>query len=337
MKNLNLTFVAIIFALFALTSCEKEGMSEINQTTATEMTERDLPEGGINIVNDDVKTAASRASLADQAQSRARAFYMIEDISRPIYGDNAGQGNSHDKYDSPCAINSGSLFNGEDVFYVFEVPSVQIADADEIYEITLSDLEDDLDIFVYTMPYVGYIKDCRGASLNSNTKNETVKMTNPNAGLYLIVVDGYKRSKSSSFTLNINKTVKPIILDPGGETSEKEITISNMSGVSYGDHSNPVFINKVTGGWKVDKDGSSIIYKEKLRTATTLTLESIGMVGVIGRTTTYINSITIDLGNYKVFGSDKEITETAIETERGTEIEVSEINGQWFDYIIEAY
>ena len=119
MKNLNLTIVAIIIALFALTSCEKESMQEMSAETTTQ-SERNLPTEGINIVFEEVKTQASAAKFKQSAQSRNKGYKEI-DCGFDYDGCTIGQGNSLDDRHYPSNVSDLADFNGEDEYFFFEV------------------------------------------------------------------------------------------------------------------------------------------------------------------------------------------------------------------------
>jgi len=120
MSNVKLNFAAIILAIFALTSCQKETMSELNSTTET-TTQRALPVEGIHIYNEAAKTAATTRTMKNQATSRERNFTTISPDAGPIFDDTYGEGNFIDKSFGACLADYPWDFKGEDNVYIFEV------------------------------------------------------------------------------------------------------------------------------------------------------------------------------------------------------------------------
>ena len=144
MKNLNSTFVAILFAFFALTSCQKEALTDMNPAAEVEALQRELPAEGINIVNKDVKTMGSLKNTG-QAASRAREITFIKDLNQPVYGTTKGQGNSLDRTNAPCLDPNGYKFDAQDAAYYFhiEAEEFQILDISTTYSVSLTDLHAD--------------------------------------------------------------------------------------------------------------------------------------------------------------------------------------------------
>ena len=122
MKNLNLTFVAIIFALFALTSCEKESMNEMTQTseTATSTMEEKFS-GDTKIAFEKAITQATAETFKAGANSRNRGYKEIY-CGMDYDGCTINQGNSLDTDAYPYEIDQlGARFDGQDEYFFFEV------------------------------------------------------------------------------------------------------------------------------------------------------------------------------------------------------------------------
>ncbi|GEM_PF-4086727 len=198
MSNLKLNIAAIIFAIFALTSCQKETMSELNPTTET-TTQRNIPTEGIHIYNAAAKTSATTRTRRNQATSRERNFTMISADAGPIFDDTHGEGNFIDKTWGACLADYAWDFKGEDNVYIFEVKNQP--EALVTHHVTISDLTDDVDLFVYTLDENSVIRDCKAISMNGGTTAESVDMQGLEAGFYIIVVDGWTAGVTSSYNM----------------------------------------------------------------------------------------------------------------------------------------
>ena len=286
MKNLNLTFVAIIFALFALTSCEKEGMQEMTQTSGSEIMERKLPAEGIHTVNESAQTLATQASLSETASSRTIGFERITDFSRAIHRTTIGQGNSLDYRNAPCLDSYGDRFDGPDAGFYFEVdfdPSF-LPDVEITYEVILSNLRADLDLFVYTVDQGGYIDQCKGKAMSHGYGNEVIQLGELNKGIYVIMVDGWAADIACDFTLKVEKKVKNTFTPGPGDGNEGPGPINPGNGGAQS-MDNARFIDFLGGdagltgnGWMVTRNGESQIFDNYEATATVLTLMSYEVV-----------------------------------------------------------
>ena len=312
MKNLNLTFAAIIFAFFALTSCQKEALNDI--APVEDMPQRTLPAEGINIVNKDVKTLGKIDN--GQATSRARQVTFIKDINQPVYGTTKGQGNSLDRTNAPCLDPNGYRFDGQDAAYYFTIEKEEfvIADISTTYSVSLTDLHADLDLFVYTVDRYGYIDQCKGISMNGYNADEEIELGELNPGSYVILIDGWHSSIACSFTLKVDKKVEGTLLPPA--PVNPQVNINSMRGVIYGTSDNEQFMDKVVGHfgteWQVENpDGSYTSYKETNKTATTLTIKNETIEETINMRETVTRTIVIDIAEYTVTGTEAVIRETA--------------------------
>lgn len=89
-----------------------------------------------------------------------------------------------------------STFNGNDKVYAFDVPVGK-----KSLEIILSNLSDDLDLFLFKDGCS--LGNCVAKSLSSGNSNESIKLDNP-YGRYFLVIDGYDESKKSDFKLSLD-------------------------------------------------------------------------------------------------------------------------------------
>ena len=244
MTNLKLNIATIIFAIFALTSCQKETMSELNPTIET-TNERGLPAAGIHIYNETAKTLSTRATRANKATARERNFTTISADAGPIFDDTKGEGNFIDKTWGACLADYPWDFKGEDNVYIFEV--VNQPEALVTHHVTISDLQDDLDLFVYTLDENNYVRDCKAISMNGGMTAESVDMQGLEAGFYIIVVDGWAADVASTYNLEFYTSAvsanPPTVsgTDNLSRITTTETTFSNIFGQWYDELEPPHF------------------------------------------------------------------------------------------------
>ena len=279
MKNLNLTFVAIIFALFALTSCEKESMNEMTQNTQTETTERNLPNGPINIVNEDVKTFASKATFAEQATSRSREITWIDPLGVTLYGSTTNEGNSLDDRYYPSCLNTGETFNGYDKIYYLDIDR-DLAGNHVTHYFKISELTADLDLFLFALDHSGYISECKGLSITGGDYDEMIEVKGLNQGAYIVVVDGFDSEIAGDFKFEKYTSMvspNPPTADPEGPENPPVGGAQSMQNARFID-----FLGGDAGltgnGWMVTRNGQSEIFENYEATATVLTMNSYKVV-----------------------------------------------------------
>jgi len=257
MSNLKLNFAAIIFAIFALTSCQKETMSELNPTTETS-TQRNLPAAGINSYNPDAKTSATNRTMATQATSRERNFTLIAADAGPIFDDTYGEGNTLDKSNGTCLADYSWDFKGEDNIYIFEV--LDQAEALVTHHVAISDLQNDLDLFVYTLDENNYIRDCKAISMNGGTTAESVDMQGLEAGYYIIVVDGWTAGVTSSYNMEFYTTA--VSTNPPSINAVDTLTQIQFGTVYEDNSSHQIGFFEVTGAILGDDNEEIITFRE---------------------------------------------------------------------------
>jgi len=207
MTTLKLNFAAIIFTIFALTSCQKDNLSELQTTAKTATTnisnsDRNVPAAGIHLVNQAVKTQASKEVFEAQAQSRSRALYNVE-CGTTFTATTEGEGNSLDATRYPdCVASVGDPFDGEDMIFHFVVE--ETPDAIVQHDITIKDLGADLDLFVFSLDRFGFINECKAVSITIGYDDETISMQDLAPGCYVIMVDGYAAGVAGEFTFEMN-------------------------------------------------------------------------------------------------------------------------------------
>lgn len=207
MTKLKLNIAAIIFAIFALTSCQKDNLSELQTTTKTATTtisnsDRNVPAAGIHLVNDAVQTQATKEVFEAQAQSRSRALYGVE-CGTTFTATTEGEGNSLDATRYPdCVASVGDPFDGDDMIFHFVVE--ETPEAIVQHDITIKDLGADLDLFVFSLDRFGFINECKAVSITIGYDDETVSMKDLAPGCYVIMVDGYTAGEAGEFTFEMN-------------------------------------------------------------------------------------------------------------------------------------
>lgn len=208
MNNLKSIFALIIFAAFSMTSCQKEGMSEL-QTTTTEVaaSDRNIPTEGIHYINEAAKTQATMSTVEAQAQSRSRALYLISAGDR-YETTTVGQGNSLDQSNYPnCERPDGSQifgeygepFTGEDMVYYLSVEDSP--EAITTHHISTEGTID-VDLFIFALDRNGYMQECKAISITPGTGNENIDVQ-LSAGAYIIVVDAYSAGVAGDYTIEV--------------------------------------------------------------------------------------------------------------------------------------
>ena len=207
MTNLKLNIAAIIFAIFALTSCQKENLSELQTTAKTTTTtssnsDRDVPAAGVHIVNQAVKTQASKATFEKQAQSRSRALYGVE-CGSTFAASTVGEGSTLDASRYPSCIREavGDSFEGDDMIFHFSVE--ETPEAIVTHDISISGLTADLDLFLFSLDRFGFINECKALSITIGLDDEKISVSDLSPGCYIIMVDGYAAGVAGDFTFEM--------------------------------------------------------------------------------------------------------------------------------------
>lgn len=271
MKNLNTTFIAIIFALFALTSCEKESMTEMtattNSTTETEIatTERDLPAKGINVIFDDVVTQANSRTFKNMAQSRNIGYKEIH-CNFDYDGCTKNQGNSLDYRYYPSNVDNIAKFDGEDEYFYLEVaatPGMIMT-----YDIELSGLSTDLDLFVFALDNQNRISQTKAISINNYTQAEKISLTDLAPGIYIVVVDAYRKGIAGHY--NLTMECSAVSSNPPSVQEVKKVVTNFGTFWADGD-----------GYWTFIAPNSdmAIVYQETYNNGNNLTLENVDEFG----------------------------------------------------------
>lgn len=199
MKNL-FNIAAILFtALFAMTSCQKDEMNDFDNLNPIHQTERISTNS--KSVNESALTYATAETIANTTTERATHIEVINCNSGTIYGDTHGATSTFNANNAPCVSPDGDNFRGDDNIFYFIVQDQPEMIVTHHFE--LKDLNDDLDLFLYTLTPQGRVNECKASSITIGLDNETIDVTGLNAGTYILVVDGWNESVSSSYTLDI--------------------------------------------------------------------------------------------------------------------------------------
>ena len=201
MRNLNIILATILFAAFTLTSCQKEQITDLQDTTVSATNERGIPAEGIHIVNEAVQTAAPADLFTQRSTSRSRTITTI-DCGTNYNGYTRGEGNSLSANNYPsCIRDLNASFNGEDQIFYLVVPSTP--EAIVTYDIELTGMSQDLDLFLLALDANGYISNCKAISINAYATDEKISVTGLAPGAYAVVVDAYASGIASHFNLAV--------------------------------------------------------------------------------------------------------------------------------------
>ena len=172
-------------------------------------------------------------------------------------------------YDWSMCSGFSSSYSGVDTLFRLDMGVIKNI------TITITDLTDDLDLFVFRSCDDGggvQLDSCVGLSIRSSTLDDFVNINSAN-GTYYIAVDGYQAGRASSFTLNIecdDTVVTPPPPTPGPTTDctsftsiscGQKITASNSSSDyrssdDFGNHIN-------CSGWSKSYSGREVVFKLK--------------------------------------------------------------------------
>lgn len=206
--------IAILFTIgMIMTSCQKDSMEELDtsmQETAqlenSDQATTAINEKGISgqYIDEEAETTVFRsmASLlkarASRSTSRSSTLTIPEELGCG-YSERHSTTNSTNELetsDNPC-YNGSASFWGPDNHYFLTVTQQQTL------SISISDLQADLDLFVFTLDSNGFPQSCKASSISDNTTPEEVTLT-LNAGTYLVSVDGWRSTVKGSYELTVS-------------------------------------------------------------------------------------------------------------------------------------
>lgn len=277
MNNLKSIFTLIIFAAFTMTSCQKEGMSEL-QTTTTEAAphNRNLPTEGIHYINEAAKTQATMRTVEAQAQSRTRAIYSISTGDR-FETSTQGQGNTLDQTNYPdCQRADGSQifgengepFTGDDMIFYLSVENSP--EAITTHHIR-TEGETDIDLFIFALDANGYIQECKAISITPGTGNENIDVQ-LSPGAYIIVVDAYGAGVAGDYTIEVAQSA----------VSATPPSLTDIDAVRWVNGQYGSLQNVGAGTWylhNVIPHFGSETFEEIARTANTISIENVKYLG----------------------------------------------------------
>lgn len=219
MRNSNILFAAILFAILTLISCQKNELTELTTRTKTTLSLRAIPSAGIHTINEPATTQKK-----GQLESRTSDFTFISCNAGTFHGNTEGEGSFLDYDNSPYLQKDLEDFKGQNKVYYFAVEDEP--EAITTHHITLKNMQDDLDLFVYSITAEGYIADCKAQSMTIGVVNETIELTDLDAGYYYIVVNAWKEIINSSFEIEFYST--SIGVNPVSAT-----LVENIHSISY--------------------------------------------------------------------------------------------------------
>lgn len=196
MRNTKSIIAAIIIAIFTLTSCQKESISELSQDV-TSTQNRTTPE--TNTVNTAIKTQFTERMKKTMATSRSRNNETLSCMDGPIIGNTANSDNYFDAINSPCLDGNGDFFDGPDKSYTFLVtdsPGENLR-----LSIILTKMQQDLDLFVFSLDNQGRTGECVATSITHGLEDEVLEVGDLAQGYYIVVVDGWNKNIQSTFEL----------------------------------------------------------------------------------------------------------------------------------------
>lgn len=226
MKSFNSIIAFFFIALFALTSCQKEDlMADVTTNTPTHLkTERTIPATGIHFVNEEVKTQATLEMIENNVTDRSRYLYQIE-CGTDTRTTTVNEGSSFDVTHYPdCVDLFGDNFTGNDMVYYLSVENTP--DARMTHTIKVTDLEADLDLFLFALDANGRVNECKAVSITVGLEDEEIEVTDLAPGAYLVVVDSYVAGIEGAY--NISVACSAVSVNP------PSIGIEDITSVEYG-------------------------------------------------------------------------------------------------------
>lgn len=298
-------FAALFFAVFAFTSCQKESISEMSSVAETTTEQRNIPAEGIHTFNEAAKTEATSRTVSEFATSRGNTAQFIRDIFQPVYGTTAGQGNFFTSDNAPCLAGHYETFDGQDALYIFEVKPMP--EAIVTHDITLTDLTGDVDLFVYTINPNGSFSECKATSITGGLVDEKVSMRDLNPGLYLIVIDGWNHSVTSSFTIQF--AMSAVSANPPSINATDNVKSITTHTGTYHDFSG--------NDWALIIEDMAFPYQETARDANTITIQKVDQVadGVTTITVKFnLDTKEVEIIQAKQFNNGSAISNIGMDT-----------------------
>lgn len=209
MKNLIHPTVIIFIALFTSTSCYQDGLVDLSQLAPTE-NKVERTSTNTNTVYESNLTFATAATIENITIERATKIETINCNSETIYGDTRGATSTFSSNNNPCSNNGTDTFLGDDNIFYFIVTNDPQTTVTHHFE--LKDLNDDLDLFLYTLTPQGRVHECKASSITIGLDDELIEVSNLNSGAYILVVDGWMEGVASTYTLDVYCSARSISL-----------------------------------------------------------------------------------------------------------------------------
>lgn len=200
MKNLVHLTVILFITLFTLNSCQQNDLYEINHLQPLPSQGERLSKNNIQI-NTSALTYASIQTIHNITTERALRIETISCNSETIYGTTHNATSTFHSGNTPCVDENGDSFRGDDNIFYFVVDNLNSTTVTHHFELT--DLNDDLDLFLYTLSPQGRINECKASSITIGLADEMLEVTNLNTGAYILVVDGWNEQVASTYTLDV--------------------------------------------------------------------------------------------------------------------------------------
>jgi hypothetical protein len=298
MTTLKSIFALALTTIFLFTSCQKDEMQDLDRqvkrsdaTMSNETFERPPSNArsmtAVNMVDESARTYDLIGAQIPNENARGAHACRIKCSTGVVFDSNRGASNHIDARTMKCQQNGSDNFKGGDKFYYFKAESGEGVEGKRRYTITLSDLEDDLDLFVYTLDESGYIRECKGVSITIGAEAaEAIELTGLNEGYYLIVVDGWMEGITSSYALELicdvvtEETPCWDVNGNGKKDQEEDVNIDHIvneddcvarsiKAVSYEDDG--ALPGELTGTF--EQEGMTIFWTEKIILKSSNTVE----------------------------------------------------------------
>lgn len=203
--------IAILLTIgMIMTSCQKDAMEELD-TSIQETTE--LNEKGISgqYINEEAETTVFRSmevlikARAAKGTSRSSTLIIPEEIGCG-YSERHSTTNSSNEIQTttnPCYDNiNNASFEGPDNHYFLTLTQTRTV------HISISNLQADLDLFVFTLDSQGFPQACKARSTKIGLGEDEVTLS-LNRGTYLVSVDGWRTDIKGAYTLEVSCAQTP--------------------------------------------------------------------------------------------------------------------------------
>ena len=183
MRNLNLIAATLFFAFFALTSCQKEKMSEMTTTTPTTITpERNMPVKGIQVDYEEVKKQVAAYLQGAQIED---ANIDYEALKAQVEAYNSGEINSASYKQTARDRSNTIIFEAFWWGYHFIIPQSVMVELDKAEDIRNKILEYSSVIAMVSGPLAPFVE---LVIFKIRLEFELMKLANQGKGIYLSAI-----------------------------------------------------------------------------------------------------------------------------------------------------